>query len=156
VIDGSVTGMYENRWPRPGPGMVLVFAVVGLIVGILVGLFNASNAHNGGEAAGRVDSNTTVTQANDALPAHFWTVVLNSFPKSSERSVVEARANQLKNEGVEDVGVLDPSRYSSLQAWAVYSGVFETQAEAKAHRDEVRGQHPDLQGAYIKSVTNDS
>ena len=136
--------------------MVLVFAVVGLIVGILVGLFNASNAHNGGQAGGQVDAETTtVTNANDGLPPRFWTVVLNSFPTSSERSVVEARADQLKTEGVEDVGVLGPSQYSSLNAWAVYSGVFETQSEAAAHRDKLRGQHPDLQGAYIKSVTND-
>jgi hypothetical protein len=136
--------------------MVLVFAVVGLIVGILVGLFNASNAHSGGEAGGQVGAETTGTHVNDALPPRFWTVVLNSFPRSSARSVVEARAKQLENEGVQEVGVLDPSQYSSLQAWAVYSGVFETQAEAKARRDELRGRHPDLQGAYIKSVTNDS
>ena len=136
--------------------MVIVFAVVGLIVGILVGLFNASNAHNGGDAGGQIGAETTVTHAGDALPPRFWTVVMTSFPRSSERSVADARAKVLKGEGVEDVGVLDPSQYSSLRAWAVYSGVFETQGQAAAHRDDLRGRYPDLQGCYIKSVTNDS
>ncbi len=137
--------------------MVIVFAVVGLIVGILVGLFNASNAHNGGDAGGQIGAETTVTHANDALPSRFYTVVVNSIPRSSDRKVAEARATQLKREGVEDVGVLDPSQYSSLAPnfWAVYSGVFETQSEAAAHRDDLRKRYPELRGCYLKTITNE-
>jgi hypothetical protein len=136
--------------------MVMVFAVVGLIVGILVGLFNASNAHNGGDGGGPVDAETTVTHANDALPARFYTVVVNSIPRSRDRKVAEARATQLEGEGVEQVGVLDPSQYSSLAPdfWAVYSGVFESQSDAVAHRNDLRKRYRELGGCYIKLVTN--
>ena len=137
--------------------MVIVFAVVGLIVGILVGLFNASNAHNGGDAGGQIGAETTVTH-NDALPARFYTVIVNSIPRSRDRKVAEARARQLRDKGVEDVGVLDPSQYSSLAPnfWAVYSGVFKTQSEAAGHRDDLRQRYPELRGCYLKTITNES
>jgi hypothetical protein len=153
-----VARMYENRWPRPGPGMVVVFAVVGLIVGILVGLFNASNARTGGDAGGHVGDETSVSHGQGRLPESFYTVVVNSIPRSKDRAVAEARAEVLKGEGVEDVGVLDPSRYSSLAPnfWAVYSGVFKSQDEAAAHRDQLRDRYPDLRGCYLKIVTNQS
>jgi hypothetical protein len=137
--------------------MVIVFAVVGLIVGILVGLFNASNARGGGDASGQLSDETSITHPSGGdLPESFFTVVLNSIPRSRDRSVAEARAQALKSEGVDDVGVLDPSRYSSLAPgfWAVYSGVFQSQDEAAAHRDRLRDRYPDLRSCYLKSVTN--
>jgi hypothetical protein len=154
-----VARMYENRWPRPGPGMVVVFAVVGLIVGILVGLFNASNARGGGDPSGQLSDETSITHPSGGdLPESFYTVVVNSIPRSKDRAVAEARAEVLKGEGVEDVGVLDPSQYSSLAPnfWAVYSGVFKSQDEAAAHRDQLRDRFPDLRGCYLKIVTNQS
>jgi len=84
-------------------------------------------------------------------------VVLASIPRSRERSEAEARAETFRNQGVEDVGVLDPRDYSSLSNnWAIYSGVFETQREATQHRDDLRGRFPDLAGAYVKTVSNQS
>src|SRR6266496_3170485 len=97
--------MDESRWPRPGPGMV---------------------------------------------------VVLASIPRSRERSEAEARAETFRNQGVEDVGVLDPEHYSSLNSgyWAIYSGVLKDDRDAAAaRRDELRDRFP---SAYVKLVRNES
>lgn len=155
-MDGSVAGMDENRWPRPGPGMVVIFAVVGLIVGILAGLFNpaGSGRDPGLGVSDRPSDESTTTQAA-ALPDRFYTVVLASVARSRDRSEAEARAEAFRAEGVADVGVLDPRDYRSLSNhWAVYSGVFESQRDAVDHRDQLRARYPDLGGAYLKSVIN--
>lgn len=153
-----MAGMDESRWPRPGPGMVAVFAVVGLIVGILAGLYNLGGSRRDpGLGVSERRSEAPTTQA-DELPGKFYTVVLASIARSRERSEVEARAEAFRGEGVEDVGVLDPARYSSLADgfWAVYSGVFDTRREAAGHRDELRARFPDLANAYLKTVAKES
>jgi hypothetical protein len=146
--------MDENRWPRPGLGMVVMFAVVGLIGGILAGLFNpaGSRQHAGqGVSDQRSDGSTTTTE----LPASFYTVVLASIARARDRSEAEARAEAFRAEGVRPVGVLDPRRYRSLSDnWAVYSGVYEHRRDAEKHRDELRNRGPDLANAYLKHVTS--
>jgi hypothetical protein len=157
-MDGSVAGMDENRWPRPGPGMVVMFAVVGLIAGILTGLFNPAGSRQdpGQGLSQRTDA--PATTRSDALPERFYTVVLASVARSRDRSEAEARAEEFRGEGIQDVGVLDPERYASLSDgfWAVFSGVFETQGEAADHRDELRASYRNLANAYLKTVNNDS
>jgi hypothetical protein len=137
--------------------MVVLFAVVGLIAGILAGLFNpAGSRQEAGQGVQRGGDESTTTEVA-ALPDRFYTVVLASIPRSRDRSVAEARAARFRSEGVTDVGVLDPNRYSSLSDnWAVYSGVFEAQSDATAHRDELRDRFPDLASAYLKFVRNES
>ncbi len=153
-----MTSMDENRWPRPGPGMVALFAVVGLIAGILAGLFNPAGSQQGpGQGVSESRRDETTTTQVQGLPHSFYTVVLASLQRSRDRSDAEARAAAFRSEGVEDVGVLDPRDYSSLSNnWAIYSGVFETQREATQHRDDLRGRFPDLAGAYVKTVSNQS
>jgi hypothetical protein len=149
--------MDENRWPRPGPGMVAIFAVIGLIGGILAGLFNPSGAQRGPDQAagdrGQASSTTTST-----LPKSFYTVILASIAVGQGRSAADARASAYRDAGVEDVGVLDSSRYHSLSAdyWVVYSGVFSTEQEAIDRRDRIRKAHPDLANCYAKQVTDSS
>jgi SPOR domain len=150
-----VAGMDESRWPRPGPGMVVLLAVVGLIAGILAGLFNPAGSGQGQGQSQRRGGQSTTTQS-PALPDRFYTVVLASIPRSMERSEAEARAEKFRNQGVEDVGVLDPQRYSSLNSgyWAIYSGVFQDdRAAATARRDELHDRFP---SAYVKLVRNES
>lgn len=146
--------MYENRWPRAGPGMVAVFALIGLIAGIVLGLFSPSGAQRSPEGDG--SGQTTSTAA--ALPDDFYTVILASIRVSQGRSAAEARAGDYRAAGLEDVRVLESSRYGSLTAnyWVVYSGVFSTWQEAVDHREELRASHPDLCGCYAKHVTDQS
>lgn len=155
--DDSFTSMYENRWPRPGPGMVAVFALIGLIGGILVGLFDPSGAQRAGQE-GSAGTSLAPSSTAAALPDSFYTVILASIGASEGRSVAEARASAYRESGVADVGVLDSSRYSSLAAnyWVVYSGVFSTWQEAVDHRDEIRQAHRDLGNCYAKQVTGRS
>ncbi len=156
-MDGSVTGMDENRWLHAGPGMVALFAVIGLIVGILAGLFNPAGTQRepGQDLSDQRSEETTTTHAA-TLPDTFYTVVLASVSRSKGRSGAEARAEAFRTEGVKDAGVLDPTRYSTLadDFWAVYSGVFESHLEATQHRDKLRNRFPDLAGAYVKFVRN--
>lgn len=157
-MDGSVAGMDENRWSRPGPGMVVLFAVVGLIVGILTGLFNpAGSGQEPGQGVSE-RSHAPATTRSDALPERFYTVVLASIARSRDRAEAEARAEVFRGQGIQDVGVLDPERYASLADgyWAVYSRIFERQSEAADYRDELRARYRNLANAYLKWVNNDS
>ena len=137
--------------------MVVVSAMVGLIAGILAGLFNPSGIQgSAGRDLSREPGEPTTTTA-PPLPETFYTVVLTSVPRSEDRSEVEARAQDFRGEGIQDVGVLDHSRYSSVNPdyWAVYSGVFESEERAAAHRDDLQSRYPDLARCYVRKVTNE-
>src|SRR6266511_680532 len=150
--------MYENRLPQAGPGMVVIFALIGLIGGIIVGLFNPSGAQRSAGQSFRGGTSPATPPTVSALPEDFYTVILASIGGSQGRTVAETRAGAYRDSGVEDAGVLDSSRYDSLTAnyWVVYSGVFSTWQEAMDHRDEIRGAHPDLASCYAKQVVDQS
>jgi cell division septation protein DedD len=126
--------MYDTRWPRPGPAMAAVSALVGLLAGVAIGLSAAAGTKaeaSGGSlpAGGRVTTTTT-------MPDAFWTVVLASL---TDRAAAEARAQQLRAQGVEDAAVLRQDDFPSLQTpYAVYSGLFGSRSQANDHRDELR------------------
>jgi hypothetical protein len=134
--------------------MVAVFALIGLISGILAGLFSPSGTQRGSDR----DARATPTASSTALPDDFYTVILASIGASQGRLVADARADDLRASGIDDVGVLDSSRYDSLTAnyWVVYSGVFPTWQQAIDHRDKIRASQPDLANCYAKQVTDQS
>jgi hypothetical protein len=61
-----------------------------------------------------------------------WTIVLVSYPKTSGVAAARSTASEAAKDGLPQVGVLDSSRYPSLQPGylVVFSGIFRTQAEA--------------------------
>jgi hypothetical protein len=63
-----------------------------------------------------------------------WTVVLVSYPKTAGRPAVQQVAAQAAHKNLPEVGVLDSSRYASLQPgyFVVFSGIYTSQAEAEA------------------------
>lgn len=63
-----------------------------------------------------------------------WTIILVSYPKTLGRRTPVDTARAAAKHGLPDVGVLDSSRYASLQPgyFVVWSGVYDTQAEANA------------------------
>jgi hypothetical protein len=140
--------------------MVLVFGLVGLIVGILVGLFNpaGSGRDPGLAVSDRRGETVTTREGSGSLPASFYTVVLASVDRGRPRAEVDARAATYRNQGIDDVEVLDPARWSSLAEnfWAICSGVFDTQREAADHLRDLRGRFPNLGSAYLKPVNNES
>jgi negative regulator of sigma E activity len=124
--------MYDTRWPRPGPAMAAVAAVVGLVAGAIFGLSSGSAP----QAQANVPVETTVAPTTTTLPEEFHTVILGSY---DERANADARLRQVRNQGVEDADLLDQEQWRLGTRWAVYSGQFETREQAEAHRQELSG-----------------
>ena len=78
-----------------------------------------------------------------------WTVVLAS--KSSEDAARDS-AESFSSEGIPDVGILNSDDFNSLKGgfWVVYSGEFDSQAEAAEALDDV-----DAPDAYIRRIADD-
>ena len=78
-----------------------------------------------------------------------WTVVLAS--KNGEDAARDS-AESFSAEGIPDVGILDSDDFSSLEGgfWVVYSGEFDSQAEATRALDDI-----DAPDAYIRRITAD-
>ena len=126
--------MYDTRWPRPGPAMAAVAAVVGLVAGAILALSTGSAPQ--AQAVVPVETTVAATTTTTTLPEEFHTVVLGSY---NDRANADARLREVRNQGVDDAGLLDQEEYDLGTRWAVYSGQFETREQAEAHRQELSG-----------------
>ena len=61
-----------------------------------------------------------------------WTIALASLPQTGGKRPAVRRARDAGAAGLDDVGVLDSSRYASLHSgyWVVFAGVYGSEAEA--------------------------
>jgi hypothetical protein len=123
--------MYDTSWPRPGPAMAAVAAVLGLVAGVVLGL-SSPGATPSARAAPPVE--TTAAPTTTTLPEAFWTVVLGSF---NDRGFADDRLRLVRRQGVKDAALLDQQDYNLGTRWAVYSGLFRTREEADAHLEEL-------------------
>jgi cell division septation protein DedD len=137
--------MYDTRWPRPGPAMATVAAVLGLVAGAILGLSSPGAAPS---AQASAPPETTVAPTTTTLPEEFHTVVLGSF---NDRAGAEERLRLVRSQGIKRAGLLDQETYRLGTRWAVYSGVFETRDEAEAHIQELAGLG--ITERYWKHVT---
>ena len=135
--------MYDTRWPRPGPAMATVAAVLGLVAGAILGLASPGSAP---QAQARAPVETTVAPTT-TLPDEFETVVLGSF---NERAGADARLALVRRQGVKDAGILDDEQWDLRTRWAVYSGLFQSEDEAEAHKEELR--QLGITESYVRSV----
>ena len=80
-----------------------------------------------------------------------WTIVLLSLPQSNGRSAAAAKAADARRGGLRRVGVLNSSRYASLHPgyYVVFTGVFETEAEAASSLQRARAVFP---AAYQREI----
>ena len=71
--------------------------------------------------------------------------------KGSEDAARDS-AESFSAEGIPEVGILDSDDFSSLKGgfWVVYSGEFDSQAEATEALDEI-----DAPDAYIRRIADD-
>lgn len=102
---------------------------------------------------------TTTVPATRASPAAVswprkrrgWTIVLLSLPQSNGRSAAAAKAADARRGGLRRVGVLNSSRYASLHPgyYVVFTGVFETEAEAASSLQRARAVFP---AAYQREI----
>ena len=97
--------MYDTRWPRPGPAMAAVAAVLGLVAGAVFGLSSPGSAPQA-QAGPPVEA--TAGPTTTTLPEEFHTVILGSY---DERPNADARLRQVRNQGVEDADLLDQEEY---------------------------------------------
>jgi hypothetical protein len=142
--------MYDTRWPRPGPAMAVVAAVLGLVAGAILGLSSPGSAP---EAQASATPDTTVAPTTTTLPDEFHTVILGSYDQSAN---ADARLREVRGMGVKDAGILTSSDYDLNTAFAVYSGHFKTQEQALAHRQELANYGIPLNGRFYKKVTRNA
>ncbi len=78
---------------------------------------------------------TTASLAQWPVEKKGWTIVLVSVPKVEGRDAAVARAANARRRGLENVGVLDSSRFSSLHPgyWMVFTGSYQSEPEAASH-----------------------
>jgi hypothetical protein len=138
--------MYDTRWPRPGPAMAAVAAALGLVAGIVLGLSFPGSAPKA-QASPPVE--TTVAPTTTTLPEAFHTVILGSY---DDRGNAEARLRQVRQMGVRDAGILERGRWVLNTAYAVYSGQYETEEEARAHLQELAGYGIPPSGRFYREV----
>jgi len=136
--------MYDTRWPRPGPAMAAVAALLGMAAGAILGLSSPGTAP---EAQASAPPETTVAPTTTTLPEEFHTVILGSF---RERDDADRRLWLVRSQGVKDAGLLDQERYVLGTRWAVYSGLFRTEDEAEAHMEQLAQLGIDEH--YVKTV----
>jgi hypothetical protein len=125
--------MYDTRWPRPGPAMAAVAALLGLVAGIVLGL-SFPTPEPQAEASPPVE--TTVAPTTTILPEDFDTVILGSY---DERDNADRRLRQVRGQGASNAALLDQEEWEINTPWAVYSGQFGSREEAEAHRQELAG-----------------
>ena len=119
--------MYDTRWPRPGPAMAAVAAVLGLVAGAILGLSSPGSAP---QAQARAPVETTVAPTTTTLPEEFDTVVLGSY---NDRANADARLREVRNQGVEDAG---PARPGAVRPGHQVGGL------QRPVRDRGRGRGP--------------
>jgi hypothetical protein len=123
--------MYDTRWPRPGPAMAAVAAVLGLVAGAVLGL---SSPGSQPRAQARAPLETTAEPTTTTLPDRFHTVILGSF---NDRARAQNRLGEVRRQGADDAGLLDQAKWDLGTKWAVYSGQFETRDQARVHEQEL-------------------
>ena len=136
--------MYDTRWPRPGPAMAAVAALLGMVAGVLLGISSPGSAP---QAQASAPPETTVAPTTTTLPDEFHTVILGSF---NERVDADRRLRLVRSQGVRDAGLLDQEQYVLGTRWAVYSGLFNTEDEADAHMEQLAQLGIDER--YVKEV----
>lgn len=84
--------------------------------------------------------------------ANGWTIVLTSYPKATGRLDALAKASEAAGKGLAQVGVIDSSRFASLQPgyFVVFTGIYGSQVDADTAVPTVRAAG--FAGAYSRQI----
>ncbi len=160
------------RGNEPSPiGAVIGVALLGtmLLLGVLlgrggddnaaapapvvqVGEGTAATAGSGGGGAATVADTKVVSEWPDGKDG--WTVELGTLPKDGTTAAdVDATEKDLTGQGAKDLGVLDSDLYPSLPAgsYIVYSGVYDTKADADKALKALGSGFPDAQVVEVSA-----
>jgi len=82
-----------------------------------------------------------------------WTVVLSSIPQSAGRAAAVDLGQKALSAGLQDVGILNSSEFTSLHPgyFVVFSGIFKSEAEARTALDTAQGTYPQ---SYVRQITH--
>jgi hypothetical protein len=98
----------------------------------------------------------TTTSANVTWPAgkDGFSIFLKSVPTSEGRAKADAAADKARANGLTQVGVLNSSDYSSLNAgyWVTFTGIYDTQSQANAALANARSKG--FPTAYVREVAD--
>lgn len=83
-----------------------------------------------------------------------FTVVLESIPTSAGRALANRKARAAQEAGLDEVGVLNSSRYASLHPgyFVVFSGIFESMADAQGRLQAAQANG--YRAAYARQITS--
>ncbi len=83
-----------------------------------------------------------------------YTIILKSVPTSQGRSQADAAAQRAISNGLTQVGVLNSSDYSSLNAgyWVTFTGIYDTQSQANTALPNARSKG--FPTAYTRRVAD--
>jgi hypothetical protein len=83
-----------------------------------------------------------------------FTVVLESIPTSAGRALANQKARAALKSGLDEVGVLNSSRYASLHPgyFVVFSGMFDSMADAQETLENAQANG--YQAAYARQITS--
>ncbi len=88
-----------------------------------------------------------------------WTIVLDSLPATNGRAGAVGEAKRRSAAGLDEVGVLDSSRFASLHPgyYVVFSGIYDTPRRARgaghAYRETRRGETAIREITYARRIT---
>ena len=83
-----------------------------------------------------------------------FTVVLESIPTSAGRALANSKARAAQKAGLDEVGVLNSSRYASLHPgyFVVFTGIFDSMAEAQSTLEIAQANG--YRAAYARQITS--
>jgi hypothetical protein len=118
-------------------GGLALFALAGAAVAIVLAWQGPAEDRVTTATGGSVTAPTPAVEPISRLAvwprtARGWTIVLASIPKAKGRDKAVAVAQQGRTRGLPRVGVLDSSRFASLQPgyWMTFTGRFQSEADA--------------------------
>jgi hypothetical protein len=152
-------------------GAVLGVALLGgmLLIGVLLGRGGDDNQSaapvvtvpsDAATASASNDAGSSETVSNTKIVSDWpegkegWTIELGTLPKDGTTSAdVDSTEQDLTDQGASDLGVLDSDQYASLPPgnWLVYSGVYDTRADANAALKKFGSDFPDAQVVEVST-----
>lgn len=147
------------------------FAVI-LILGVLIGRTGdgqnstqtpvvattaATPTTTGATTASTASTDTTVSfKADWPSGKEGYTIELATLPKdSADGAAVETAKADLLAKGAADVGALDSDEFASLPTgnYVLYSGIYDTKAEAEKALEPLKASFPDAQVVEVSTST---
>jgi hypothetical protein len=125
--------MYDTRWPRPGPAMLAVAVLFGLVIG---GVFGFTSGTSAGAGSGDGDASESTASTGTTLATTFYTVIVAS---PSSQAAAQRKLDEMRSRGLTDAFIARQSEFRPLNTpYAVCSGQFKTDAEMRQHLAQVR------------------